>query len=93
MFLVDSPRSKNNCIFLQKWCDEYFYIPARGEHRGIGGIFFDDLEAIRHTDNIENAGSAERTAELDKAMEFTQSVCQAFMPSYLPIVRKRRELR
>lgn len=27
------------------WCDDYFYIPTRQEHRGIGGFFFDDLEA------------------------------------------------
>jgi coproporphyrinogen III oxidase len=44
----------------KKWCDEYFYLPHRNEHRGIGGIFFDYLEgefdALFHF--VRDAGNA-----------------------------------
>jgi len=55
-------------------CDKYFYIPARLEHRGTGGIFFDDLSEL-----------SEKGAET--AMEFTKQVCETFMPSYLPLTK------
>lgn len=58
------------------WCDDYFYLPARGEHRGIGGIFFDDLEFI--------------PIDKDKVMDFVQDICDTFMISYLPIVLERK---
>jgi coproporphyrinogen III oxidase len=37
----------------KKWCDDYFYIPARKEHRGVGGLFFDDLDQKDETFNVE----------------------------------------
>lgn len=55
------------------WCDEYFYLPHRGECRGIGGLFFDDL----------NAGGFE------DSFGFVQSVGEHFLTAYLPIVEKR----
>ena len=73
---------------LKKWCDDYFYIPAREEHRGVGGIFFDDLSCLRST-VTSPSGDLEGEGDIENAMQFTQRVCQNFMPSYLPIVAKR----
>ncbi len=59
----------------KKWCDEYFFLPHRGEARGIGGLFFDDL----------NEGGFERS------FEFMQSVGNHYLPAYLPILRRRKD--
>ncbi|NYT37127.1 oxygen-dependent coproporphyrinogen oxidase [Allopusillimonas soli] len=58
----------------KRWCDEYFYLKHRGETRGIGGLFFDDLN---------QDGFAQSFA-------LTQSVGNALLPAYMPIVEKRR---
>jgi coproporphyrinogen III oxidase len=58
---------------LKELCDHYFYLVARAEHRGTGGIFFDDMEATP-----EN-------------YDFVKGVANAWMPSWLPIVEKRRD--
>jgi len=60
----------------KKWCDEYFYLKHRQEPRGIGGVFFDDLN--------------ERSLEF--SFELVRSVGDSFLPAYLPIVERRREL-
>ncbi len=58
----------------KRWCDEYFYLPHRGETRGIGGLFFDDL----------NEWGFER------CFAFTKSVGDHYLPAYLPIVARRK---
>jgi coproporphyrinogen III oxidase len=60
----------------KKWCDEYFFLKHRNETRGVGGLFFDDL----------NDGGFERCFAL------TQSVGNAFLDAFLPIVLRRRDL-
>ena len=60
------------------WCDRYFYIPHRGETRGIGGIFFDDLD--------EDQNSQE------ELFSFVQDCLKAFLPSYLPILERRKDM-
>ncbi len=57
----------------KKWCDEYFFIRHRNEARGIGGLFFDDL----------NAWGFER------CFAFLRSVGDHFLPAYAPILKKR----
>lgn len=60
------------------WCDKYFFIPHRKEARGIGGIFFDDLDA---TEN-----------DPEQIFSFVQDCARAFLPSYLPIITKRKDM-
>ncbi|HIF18376.1 MAG TPA: oxygen-dependent coproporphyrinogen oxidase [Cycloclasticus sp.] len=60
----------------KKWCDDYFFLKHRNEPRGIGGLFFDDL----------NAGGFERSFEL------MQSVGNHFITAYEPIVSCRKDL-
>ncbi len=56
-------------------CDEYFHLPHRGETRGIGGLFFEDLDR----------------PDFAHCFALTRSVGDHFLPAYLPIVERRRE--
>ena len=60
----------------KKWCDDYFFLKHRAEPRGIGGIFFDDLNA----------------PDFDACFALVKSVGGHFLPAYLPIVARRRSL-
>lgn len=60
----------------KKWCDDYFYLKHRGETRGVGGLFYDDL----------NEGG------FDRCFAFTQAVGQGFLDAYLPIAERRKDM-
>lgn len=57
----------------KRWCDEYFYLPHRGETRGVGGLFFDDLNDW----------------PFQTCFDFLRSVGDHFLPAYVPIVEAR----
>jgi coproporphyrinogen III oxidase len=69
---------KNYYPRFKKWCDEYFHVKHRGECRGVGGIFFDDM------DDTEK--------DQESLFAFIQSCLGAFLPTYLPIVKKRKDM-
>ncbi len=60
----------------KKWCDDYFYLKHRGETRGAGGLFFDDL----------NEGGFEQ------CFKFLQAVGDCYIQAYLPIVNRRKDM-
>lgn len=60
----------------KKWCDKYFYVKHRKECRGVGGIFFDALD----------------DKDPEELFSFQQSCLNAFLPSYLPILIRRKDM-
>ncbi|MBT8063190.1 MAG: oxygen-dependent coproporphyrinogen oxidase [Gammaproteobacteria bacterium] len=61
----------------KEWCDDYFFNRHRNEPRGVGGLFFDDLNEWG----------------FDKSFEFLRAVGDSYLDAYLPIVQRRRNER
>ncbi len=60
----------------KQWCDDYFFLKHRAETRGVGGLFFDDLNEWG----------------FEQSFEFMRSVGDHYIPAYLPILEKRKDL-
>ena len=82
----------------KRWCDDYFYIPARKEHRGVGGVFFDDLQSssdvpLAHDAEVPTAREprGDHAPTVSDAEAFTKAVAQGWTGSYAPIVNRRRD--
>jgi coproporphyrinogen III oxidase len=59
----------------KNWCDDYFFLKHRNEPRGIGGVFFDDFSELG----------------FEQSFAMLQSVGNAFLPAYMPIVKRRMQ--
>ena len=59
----------------KKWCDDYFYLKHRNETRGVGGLFFDDLNQWG----------------FEKSFAFMQDVGNGYLDAYIPIIEKRKD--
>jgi coproporphyrinogen III oxidase len=60
----------------KKWCDEYFYLKHRNEARGVGGLFFDDLNE----------------QGFEKSFAFLRAVGDSYVPAYQPILAARKNI-
>ncbi|KAL5741795.1 hypothetical protein ACOSP7_028527 [Xanthoceras sorbifolium] len=60
----------------KKWCDDYFYIKHRNERRGLGGIFFDDLNDY----------------DQEMLLSFATECANSVVPAYIPIIEKRKDM-
>ncbi|HHR5880539.1 TPA: oxygen-dependent coproporphyrinogen oxidase [Providencia alcalifaciens] len=60
----------------KQWCDDYFFLKHRNEPRGIGGLFYDDLNQW----------------DFESCFAFTQDIGNGFLQAYVPIVEKRRDI-
>ncbi len=60
----------------KEWCDDYFYLKHRDETRGVGGIFFDDLNKW----------------DFDKCFDYIKAVGAGFIDAYVPIIEKRKNI-
>ena len=61
-----------------EWCERYFYLKHRGEHRGVGGIFFDNL-------NVDDA----QPGHDERLLAFIRDGGMRFLDAYLPVLRRR----
>uniref|UniRef100_A0A0E0DI59 Oxygen-dependent coproporphyrinogen-III oxidase, chloroplastic n=1 Tax=Oryza meridionalis TaxID=40149 RepID=A0A0E0DI59_9ORYZ len=59
----------------KKWCDDYFYIKHRNERRGLGGIFFDDLNDY----------------DQEMLLNFATECADSVVPAYIPIIERRKD--
>jgi coproporphyrinogen III oxidase len=70
------PFGANRYAQYKAWCDRYFFLPHRNETRGVGGLFFDDL----------NEGGFSR------CFAFQRSIGDHFLPAFMPILERRKDL-
>lgn len=70
-----APFGKDKYPSYKAWCDKYFYLKHRSETRGVGGLFFDDVN----------------DPDFEQSFAMTRSVGDCFLDAYMPIVQKRRD--
>ncbi|MFC5475928.1 oxygen-dependent coproporphyrinogen oxidase [Paraherbaspirillum soli] len=77
-FDSDADKATERALYprFKRWCDDYFYLKHRQEPRGVGGIFFDDFNQLG----------------FEQSFAMMQSVGNAFIPAYTPILARRMDL-